>query len=75
MQTTQEPQPTAALHTVKDAAQILGISLSAMHKLVRTRQIEYIELGTELKPKRRIHPDVVKAFLQERTVPALGDAA
>jgi len=73
VQTNQEPQP--ALHTVKAAAQYLGISLSAMHKLVRTRQIEYIELGSESKPKRRIHPDVVKAFLQERTVPALGDAA
>ena len=52
------PAPERALLTVEEAAERLHIGRTRMFNLVKTGEIESVQIGR----LRRIHPDAVEAF-------------
>jgi excisionase family DNA binding protein len=75
--TTSETLPHTALplYTVADAAQAIGVKPNYFYERIRDGRIATVNIGSDLKPKLRIRNDTLQAFIQERTTPALGDAA
>ena len=77
MSTPTETLPLAALplYTVADAAKAVGVKPNYFYERIRDGRIATVDIGSELKPKLRIRNDTLQAFIQERTTPAVSDAA
>ncbi|MDF0371386.1 MULTISPECIES: helix-turn-helix domain-containing protein [Streptomyces] len=61
---------TDTLLTVEQAAECLGTGVRFIRRLIQERRIRYVKLG---KPVR-IPESAIAAYIEERTVPTLGDA-
>nr|WP_202554258.1 helix-turn-helix domain-containing protein [Streptomyces sp. SID4936] len=65
-----EVTTTDTLLTVEQAAERLGTGVRFIRRLIQERRIRYVKLG---KPVR-IPESAIAAYIEERTVPILGDA-
>ena len=65
---------TSEMHTVAEAAGLLGISESSMWVLIRNREIETVEIpsakGANARKMRRISQAAINAFIKQHRVPA-----
>jgi excisionase family DNA binding protein len=60
---TAAPEPTRLLLTVEEAAQRLGIGRTTMFRLIKSGEIESVQIGR----LRRIRPDALTAYTQRLT--------
>ena len=77
MSATTEALPTSALplYTVADAAAALGVKPNYFYERIRDGIVTTVNIGTDLRPKLRIRNDTLQAFIEERTTPAVKEAA
>jgi excisionase family DNA binding protein len=55
------------LLTVPDAADILGISPDALRRCISAGEVQYVNVGSTRRPRIRITPAALEAFIEKRT--------
>lgn len=58
---------TAKVYTAKEVGELLGVSRQTVDRLIAAGEIASLNVGSELRPRKRITEDALDDFKKART--------